>query len=61
VLYRRNGTEDGQAVYPGLDVRGRSKFIGQHFADARDLIFWRNNQRNHAGAIAEKRKTRGES
>lgn len=46
-----DGAEHGQSVDSGLDVGRRAEFVSQHFADARNLIPGRNDERDHARAV----------
>jgi hypothetical protein len=40
LLRRSDGSEDGETVHSGLDVRGGSVFLGQHIGELRDLGLW---------------------
>lgn len=56
LLYRGDGSEHRQSVDSALDVGSCAKLISQHLGHSGDLIFRRDDQRNHTGPITEKQK-----
>lgn len=47
-----DGGEDGEAVDARLDVRGGAELVRQHLRRARDLVLGRQDERDHARAVA---------
>lgn len=52
LLHGRDRSEHRQTIDARFDVRRSTELIGQHLGNSRDLIFWRNDQRDHASAVA---------